>query len=180
MSYESIARRYARAVFELGKETSSLADIAGAVQSFAAAYSSSPELQTVLGNPLVHDKEREAVMREIAERLAIKGLGLNTLQLLLQKRRMAAIPEIARQLGRLVDDDAGLLRAEVTSAGPLAETYLAKLRGELEKATGKKVKIEHRQDASLIGGVVTKIGDRVVDGSLRARLSSFRDALLST
>ena len=93
---------------------------------------------------------------------------------------MAAVPEIARQLGRLVDDDAGVLRAEVTSAGPLAEPFLAKLRAELEKSTGKKVKIEHRQDASLIGGVVTKIGDRVIDGSLKARLSSFRDALLTT
>lgn len=180
MSYESIARRYARAVFELGKETGSLADIAGAVQSFAAAYSSSADLQAVIENPLVLDKERDAVLREICERLGIKGLGLSTLVLLLQKRRMAAVPEIARQLGRLVDDDAGVLRAEVTSAGPLGEAYLAKLRAELEKATGRKVKIEHRQDASLIGGVVTKIGDRVVDGSLKARLSSFRDALLST
>ena len=180
MSYESIARRYARAVFELGKETGSLADIASAVQSFAAAYESSEDLQTVLGNPLVLEKEREAVLAELASRLGIKGLGLNTLQLLLQKRRMAAIPEIARQLGRLVDDDAGLLRAEVTSASPLGDAFLTKLRAELEKATGKKVKIEHRQDASLIGGVVTKIGDRVVDGSLKARLSSFRDALLST
>jgi F-type H+-transporting ATPase subunit delta len=180
VSYESIARRYARAIFELGKETRGLAEIAGAVQDFAAAYTSSTELQAVLENPLVRENEREGVLRDIAAKLGASGMGLNALLLLLRKRRMGAIPEIARQLGRLVDEDAGLLRAEVTSAGPLGEPYLAKLRAELEKATGKKVKIEHRQDASLIGGVVTKIGDRVVDGSLKARLSSFRDALLST
>lgn len=180
MSYESIARRYARAVYELGKETSTLADLSGGVQSFAAAYGSSRELETVLSNPLVPEKEREAVLRDVAERLGVKGNALSTLLLLLHKHRIAALPEIARQLGRLVDEDGGVLRAEVTSAGPLGEAYLAKLRAELEKATGKKVKIEHRQDATLIAGVVTKIGDRVVDGSLRAQLSSFRDALLTT
>lgn len=180
MSYETIGRRYARAIFELGKEDHALTGLSVAVRGLADVYASSAELQIVLENPLVREVEREAVLRDVAERLGIKGLGLSALLLLLRKRRMAALPEIARQLGELVDEDAGILRAEVISAGPLGEAYLGRLRTELEKATCKKVTIEHRQDASLLGGVVTKIGDRVVDGSLKARLSRFREALLST
>jgi F-type H+-transporting ATPase subunit delta len=87
---------------------------------------------------------------------------------------------MVRQLEKLVDDDAGVLRAEVTSATPLNESFLAKLRTELESATGKKVVISHKQDPSLIAGIVTRIGDQVIDGSVKARLDSFRDSLLRT
>jgi len=88
------------------------------------------------------------------------------------------VPEISRQLAKLADEDGQIVRAEVVSAGPLTEAYLDKLRAELERATGKKVLIEQRQDKSLIAGVVTKIGDQVIDGSARARLANFREALL--
>src|SRR5262249_20765386 len=100
------------------------------------------------------------------------------LLLLLRKHRFTALPEIARALSRLVDDDANLVRAQVTSAAPLSEAYLGRLRAELEKATGKKVVIAHSQDPSLLGGAGTRLGDRLIDGSVRARLASFRDALL--
>jgi F-type H+-transporting ATPase subunit delta len=115
---------------------------------------------------------------DIAGRLGVGEKAKNTLRLLVRKRRIAAVPEIARQLARLSDEDAGVLRAEVTSAGPLSEAYLGRLRAELEKATGRKVAVSHKQDPSLIGGVVTRIGDQVIDGSVRARLAGFRDSLL--
>ncbi len=71
-----------------------------------------------------------------------------------------------------------MIRAEVTSAGPLTEAYLNRLKSELEKATGKTVVITQKQDKSLIGGVITRIGDQVIDGSVRARLDGFRESLL--
>ncbi len=110
--------------------------------------------------------------------MGLDGAARSTLRLLAKKRRLAALPDIVRQLARLSDEDQGILRAEVASAGPLTEDYLGKLRAELEKATGKKVVITQKQDRSLIGGVVTKIGDRVIDGSVRARLAGFRETLL--
>jgi F-type H+-transporting ATPase subunit delta len=73
-----------------------------------------------------------------------------------------------------------MVRAVVTSASALPESYLAKLQAEIEKATGKKVAIVHQQDPTLIAGVITRIGDLVIDGSVRSRLSSFRDSLLRT
>jgi F-type H+-transporting ATPase subunit delta len=178
MSYDAIARRWARAIFEIGKETNSVQRLEADVSSFAQTYAESAELSAVLDNPLVPETSREAILVEIAGRMNVSDIAKNTLRLLARKRRLAALPDIARQLARLVDEDQNVLRAEVTSAGPLAADYLDKLAAELSKATGRKVVVSHKQDKSLIGGVVTKIGDRVIDGSVRARLDGFRESLL--
>lgn len=178
MSYEAIARRWARAVFELGKEGGNLADLSRDITAFAETWTNHEELSAIVDNPLIPETSRTAVLREIFDKMGLVDGAKATLRLLAQKRRLAALPDIARALARLVDEDANVVRAEVTSAGPLTEAYLGRLRGELEKATGKKVTITHKQDKSLIGGVVTRIGDQVIDGSVRARLAGFRDSLL--
>jgi F-type H+-transporting ATPase subunit delta len=180
MSYDTIARRWALAIFELGKDASALARLNTDINAFADAYAGSPELKAVLDNPLVAHEAREAIIGEVAQRMALTDVAKSTLRLLARKRRLAALPAIARRLARLTDDDQGLVRAEVTSAGPLSEEYLGKLRGELEKATGKKVVVAHKLDKSLIGGVVTRLGDRVIDGSVKTRLATFRESLLRT
>lgn len=179
MSYDAIARRWARAIFDLGKETGTAARLSADLGSFVQAYTSNDELSLVLDNPLVPEASREAVLVEVASRMELSGTAKDTLRLLARKRRLGALPLIARQMGRLVDEDENVVRAEVVSAGPLSQEYLAKLRAELEKATGKKVVITHQEDKSLIGGVVTRVGDRVIDGSVKTRLANFRDALLS-
>lgn len=178
MSYDAIARRWARAIFELGKETNNVSRLTADIGSFADLYAGNEELSSVLGNPLVPEAAREAVMVEIAGKMGLSDLAKNTLRLLAQKRRVAALPLIARQLARFADEDQNILRAEVSTAGPVSDDYLQKLRAELEKATGKKVSITHKVDKSLIGGVVTRIGDRVIDGSVKTRLSTFRETLL--
>ncbi len=178
MSYDVIARRWARAVFEIGKEGGDLARLSGDIGAFAQTFSGNEQLAEVLDDPLVPEGAREAVVSEIADRMGLVPAAKSTLRLLARKRRLIAIPDIARQLARLVDEAENVVRAEVTSAGPLADDYLARLRAELEKATGKKVVVTHAEDASLIGGVVTKLGDRVIDGSVRARLAGFRESLL--
>lgn len=178
MSYDSIARRWARAIFEIGKEAGTISRVTADVSDFAAAYTGHAELASVLDNPLVPEGAREAVIVDIADRMSLSDVAKSTLRLLSRKRRLAALPDIARQLSRLADEDQNVVRAEVTSAGPLADDYLQRLRAELEKGTGKKVVVSHKQDPALLGGVVTKIGDRVIDGSVRARLAGFRESLL--
>jgi F-type H+-transporting ATPase subunit delta len=178
MSYDAIARRWARAIFEIGKETGAVTRLEAEVSAFAQTYADNAELRTVLDNPLVPEAEREAVIVEIAGRMGVSDAAKSTLRLLAKKRRLVALPDIARQLARLADDDQNVVRAEVQSAAPLSDDYLGKLRAELERATGKKVVVTHHQDAALIGGVVTKIGDQVIDGSVRARLTGFRESLL--
>lgn len=178
MSHEAIARRYARAIFEIGKETATLPVLAREIDDAAAMYAASDELRAALDHPLVPEGQREDVLKELCARASLSETAQSTLRLLARRRRFAALPEIARQLARLVDEEQNVARAVVTSAGPLNEAYLGRLRAELEKATGKKISITHKQDPSLIAGVVTQIGDQVIDGSVRARLSSFRESLL--
>jgi F-type H+-transporting ATPase subunit delta len=178
MSYDAIARRWARAVFEIGKETGSVQRFSADLAAFAETYAETAELAAVLDNPHVPEAAREAILVEIASKMSLSEIAQSTLRLLARKRRLAALPDIARQLARLADEDQNVLRADVTSAGPLAADYLDKLAAELTNATGKKVVVSHTQDTSLIGGVVTKIGDRVIDGSVRARLDGFRESLL--
>jgi F-type H+-transporting ATPase subunit delta len=176
MSYDAIGRRYARALFELGKEEGNLPALQQNFADFAAAYAASAELREVLDNPLVPEKPREAILVEIAQKVGAGETAQRGLRLIAQHRRLRALPDIARHLSRLVDDDAKVVRAEVISAAPLSEAYVQKLKAEIEKVTGNKVTIERTVDPSLIAGVVTKIGDRVVDGSALSRLRSLRSA----
>lgn len=178
MSYDAIARRWARAIFELGKELNAVARLSADMGAFAELYETNAELGPVLENPLVPEASREAVIVEIATRMGLSDTTRSALRLLAKKRRLGAIPLVARQLARLADEDQNIVRAEVTTAGPVTDDYLSKLRVELEKATGKKVTIAHKVDKSLIGGVVTRLGDRVIDGSVKTRLQNFRETLL--
>jgi F-type H+-transporting ATPase subunit delta len=180
MSYDAIARRYARAIFELGQEEGQLSAIADQMASVADVYAQNLELRTVLENPMVADDARQAIVDEIASRLSVGSTPKRALRLITKQHRLRALPDIARHLSRLVDAEAKVLRAEVVSAAPMNEAMLARLRSEIERATGSKVVLSHSVDASLIGGVITRIGDRVIDGSLRTRLLGFRDAAMPT
>jgi F-type H+-transporting ATPase subunit delta len=164
------AERYARAIFELGLEEGSENEIVRKMNDFASLYAATPALRNVLGNPQVRPTERDAILREVAGRLGLGGLELNAVRYLARRRRLRALPEIAERLGRLADARRGVVRATVTAAAPLPESFYERLTRELEALTGKNVTLERRQDASLIAGVVTRIGDNTIDGSLRGRL----------
>ena len=180
MSYDNVGRRYARAIFELGKEEGKASAVADQIAAFAEAYSSSEELRTVLENPLVDDAARTAIVAEIAQRVGASGTAERALRLVTKQRRLRALPDIARHLRRQVDEDDRVVRAHVTTATPPSSGYLERLKSQLEQSTGQKVTLTHSVDPGLIGGVVTSIGDRVVDGSIRSRLLQFRDAARPT
>lgn len=179
MSWEAVAKRYAQAIFELGVETSDVASLTDEVKRMAQVYETSEDLRCVLENPLVSDQERKALIAELSTRLNLSPLGKNTFGLLVERRRVAALPAIAKELGRLADERANIVRGKVTSAVPLSETYFQKLQREIERLTGKKVLLERHQDPALIAGLVVKIGDRIIDGSARARLEQMREQLLT-
>src|SRR5580693_8459752 len=113
MSYDAIARRWARAVFEIGKEAGTVARLEADLSAFAQTYTQHEELRNVLDNPLVAEAAREAVIVEIADRMSLSDVAKSTHRLLSQKRRIGALPAIARRLSRLSDEDQGVLRAEV-------------------------------------------------------------------
>jgi F-type H+-transporting ATPase subunit delta len=175
MSYDAVGRRYARAIFELAKDAGQGDSVAEQVARFAQAYEGSEELTVVLENPLVEPSAREAIVTEVAQRLGANQLTLRALRVVTRQRRLRALPDVARHLQRFVDEDAKTLRAHATTASPVGKAFLDKLKAELERSTGSRVVLTHSVDPSLIGGVITTIGDRVVDGSLRSRLASFRE-----
>ena len=177
MSHEVVARRYARAVFELGQESKSLSQVASNLEAFAAIYSGHAELRDTLANPRVVESDLLAIVAQLCQRLALTDLATRVIRMLAMRRRLRIVPELAAEVRRLTEEAEGTVRAHVTSASPLSDSYLAKLRAELEKATGRKVALQVSTDPSLLAGVVTRIGDRVIDGSARSRLRALGDSL---
>jgi F-type H+-transporting ATPase subunit delta len=178
-SASTIADRYARAIFELGVDDHSLPALAEQLQGFAATYAAELELRSVLENPVVPADKRDAVLRQVASSLGLGTIALNAVRYLASRRRLSILPDIAKHLATLSDEKAGVARAEVTSAGPLPEAFYARLAEELGAMVGRKVMLERRHDPSLIAGVVTRIGDNTIDGSLKGRLEELERQLLA-
>jgi F-type H+-transporting ATPase subunit delta len=178
VSVSIVARRYAKALLELGAETGTLDRLVEEVATVAQAWETSPELRNAVENPLVGLPMKKAVIGELAEQIGATPTTRHALLLLVDRRRMATLPYVARFLRELADARKGVVRAEVTTAAPLSEAYYGRLQAQLEKMTGKKVVVDRKTDPLLIAGVVTRIGDRILDGSLRTRLQSIKDSLM--
>lgn len=178
MSQAPVADRYARAIFELGVETGQLAAITEQVRRFARVYAGSGELRAVLDNPVIEPEKRDAVLADVAARLNLTGNGLNLIRLLASRRKLRVITDIAHRLDRLTDEQAGVVRATVTSARAMPDSFYQRLASELEAATARKIVLERREDPTLIAGFVTRIGDNTIDGSVRGRLDEIERQLV--
>lgn len=180
MSDSAVAERYARALFELADEAGQVAAVAAEIDRFAEAYRASPELERALGNPSVDEAARDALLKELGAQLSLTTLSLNAIRLMARRRRLDAIRDVSAEIRRLADEKAGVVRATVTSPKLLSEAHYARISGELEKRLGRKVLIERKEDPSLIAGVVTRIGDNTIDGSVRGRLNALARELLAS
>ena len=174
----AVAQRYAKALFHLGEEAGQLDGLVGELGRAAATYEASAELRGALENPLVPHAAKKGILGEVAERLSLSPSAKNTLLLLSDRRRLRALPAIMRELRILSDKKRGVVRALVTTAKPLTSAYLDRLKVQLEKMTGNKVELDVSEDPSLLAGVVTRIGDRIYDGSLLSRLREMHAQLL--
>jgi F-type H+-transporting ATPase subunit delta len=178
VSVQIVARRYAQALLELGVESGELDALVEQFATLGGAWDSSDDLRKALENPLVAQPAKKAVLAELCEQIGAAATTRNAVQLLIDRRRVQMLPYVAQYLRELADKRKGVLRAEVTTAAPLSDEYYERLRLQLEKMTGQAVVVDRRTDAALVAGVVTRIGDRILDGSLRTRLASLKDALL--
>jgi F-type H+-transporting ATPase subunit delta len=173
----SLARRYARALLQLGTEEGSFDRMGNEVQGLADAVHSSKDLSEVLSNPAFPRSEREQVLQAIAERVGASQTVKNFARLLLDRERVNILPDVARELSALIDEKAGRVKAIATAAIPLSSNEAENLVRALEKRSGKKVELETRRDPNLLGGVVAKLGDTVYDGSLRTQLKRLQEHL---
>lgn len=173
-----IARRYATALLELGSETGQLDQLVEEVQRLSDAYLGSPDLRAAFADPLVAIQAKKSILSEIGDRVGASPTTKNVAGLLLERRRIAALPAIAGKLREMADLKRGIIRAEVLTAMPLPEEYFSKLQRELERITGRRVALDRKLDPTLICGVVVRVGDTVFDGSLVSRLRQLKDSML--
>jgi F-type H+-transporting ATPase subunit delta len=174
-----VARRYAKAIVALGVETGELEGLVDQLGRAAEAWRASAELRRAIETPTVPAAAKQAILRDLADRLGLGPLARNTVLLLADRRRVRALPEIAAAVRDLAEARRGVVRAEVLAARPLSEDYLGKLRAQLERMTGKRIALDCKDDPSLLAGVIVRIGDTVYDGSLRSRLDGLRSRLVN-
>jgi len=173
----SLARRYARAILEIGVANGNLDKIGADLRALAKAMHDSAELVTVLTNPAIRRADRRRVIDSLLDRIAAAPHSRNLVYLLLDGERLASLEAISREVDAMIEARSGRMSAEVTSAKPLNADQLSQITAALEKLSGKKVDIKRREDPELLGGVVAKVGDVVYDGSLRTQLRNLRDEL---
>lgn len=180
MAAGSLARRYAKALLEIGVASQTYDAIGKEVERIAATMSSSADLRAALANPSFASEKRRAVLEDLIKRLALSKPVRAFVLLLLDKGRIEKLPDIARAYATLVDEHANRVRATVTSPKPLDAATAERIKKALEKQTGKTVVLEKREDPSLLGGIVTQLGDTLYDGSVKTQLEQMRAQLLSS
>jgi F-type H+-transporting ATPase subunit delta len=174
MARSATARRYAKALFELAKESGRVAEVAEELRHMAALLADNRELHDTLFRPLHPVAQRQAVLNGVTERIAASPNVRSFFCLLIDQRRLVNFPAIHEEFERLTHEDAGVRRAEIVAAGALSDDQLERLRQALAARTGCQIEVTVRVDPSLLGGVVAKVGDLVFDGSLRTQLSQLR------
>lgn len=175
----SVARRYARALFGIGLDAGKFEALGEELDGLAGLWRESDELRQALENPVFGAAEKRAVLESILPKVAPTPEVQRFVLLLLERRRITLLPAIARAYRDLTDVHVGRVRAEVTSAEELPAATLDRVRRSLEQRTGKKVIVTPRVDRDLIGGIVARVGDLVLDGSVRTQLDDLRTRLLN-
>jgi len=177
MRSTTAARRYARALFGLARDTNALADIREEIAGLGALLASNKTLRDALMTPLHPAAERKAVVTAIATRAGLSAEVHHFLLFLIDQRRLVAFEAICEEFERLANEASGLVTAEVVSAGPLDDRRQDRLRRALSERTGHEVRLDIRVDPDLIGGAIATVGDMVFDGSLRTQLERLRSNL---
>ncbi|MBN2493277.1 MAG: ATP synthase F1 subunit delta [Deltaproteobacteria bacterium] len=178
MIAHGIARRYAQALLELAPERGG--ELASRLFDFAAVISENRDLGEVLRSPAFSDAERERVLGRLFDLLGVAEPLDRFLKLLIERRRIAALPSIAAAFQALVDERASRVRVEVTSARALASEERARLEARLASGLGMQVVVEARVDPALLAGVAVRVGGLVIDGSLRNQLTALGARLVSS
>ena len=175
----SVARRYARALFGIGVDAGKFEALGDELGELATLWNASDELRQALENPVFRPSEKRAVLEKILPQVAPTPEVQRFVLLLLDRRRIVLLPAIARAYRDLTDAHVGRVRAEVTSSAELTPATLDRVRRSLEQRTGKKVIVTSKVDPDLIGGVVARVGDLVLDGSVRTQLEDLRTRLVN-
>src|SRR5512134_370619 len=173
----ALARRYARALLDIGREEGEVRRVLSELERFASLFEETPALRDVLEASHVNRRDKQAVLEAAVAGVGLLPVTTNFLRLLVDKRRMDILPQILAELRRMVEELEGIERVEVVSAAPLPGAQRELLKSVLSKRTGKRIELEERLEPAVLGGMVVKVGSTVYDGSVRTQLSRMRENL---
>ncbi len=172
-----IAERYARAVFELAREGKSIKALEADIAALEAALGDSTDLVSLISSPLHTRAQQRLAVSALAEKMALSDIMKNALALKASKRRLNVLPQFLAALRRLAAEEKGEVTAEVTAARALTKAQQQKLAKALKASVGKNVNIDLAVDESLIGGLVVKVGSKMIDTTIASRLSNLQNAM---
>ena len=172
-----IAERYAKAVFEIAKETNGLAQLEGNLDELHGVLQSSSDLRALVTSPIYGREDQGRAIDAIAKKAGLMPVMQNVLSLMASKRRLFVVPAMIEQLREMIADEKGEVTAEVVSAQALSPAQAEELSKTLKAQVGKDVKINATVDESLIGGLVVKVGSKMIDTSIRSKLNSLQNAM---
>lgn len=172
--------RYASALFDLAREEKSVDRVAEGLSRFESALNQSSDLQRMVASPVFSSEDQLAAVEAIAAKLGIEGTALNFLKLVTKNNRLAAIGEMIKAYRKLVAVSRGEAAAEVTSAEPLSTKHVDELRQALKATMGHDVQISTSVDATILGGLIVKVGSRMMDNSLKTKLQNLKISMKGT
>jgi F-type H+-transporting ATPase subunit delta len=170
----SVAGRYASALFDLAKDEGKLAEVERDVSVFQGLLSGSTDLQRLVRSPVISADEQAKAIRALAEKAGIGMLTANFLNVLVRNRRLFTLADTLKAFRGISARYRGEVTAEVTSAMALSEAQLIQLKDTLRIEIGKDVQIDTRVDPALLGGLIVKVGSRMIDSSIRTKLDSLK------
>ncbi len=177
MIRSKVSKRYAKALLSLGMEEGRYQEYGKELQDFSTFYESHRELNQAISNPAFKLEDRREVLKALLAKSGYSDTIRNFLSLILDKNRIRALGEISAHYEQLTDEVSGIVRADVVVPRPLSEEAENNLGKVLEQMTSKKVKMNVRQDSGILGGIIVKIGDLVVDGSVKAQVQGIKESL---
>ncbi|HLY54137.1 MAG TPA: F0F1 ATP synthase subunit delta [Stellaceae bacterium] len=172
-----LAGRYAAALFDLADQQKTLDRVASDLSSLDRMIADSPDLVRLIRSPLISRDRQAAAMAALGAKADLALLTRNFIGLVARNRRLFALPGMIRGFHRILADRRGEVTAEVTAAQSLSAGQVEAVTDKLRRAVGSKVAVEVRVDPAILGGLVVKVGSRMVDGSLRSKLQRLQLAM---
>ena len=172
-----VAGRYATALFDLARDANSIDAVQADLQRFDGLIAESADLARLVRSPVFSADEQLSALSAVLERAGIGGLAAQFIKLVTKNRRLFAVADMVRGFRNLVAQHRGEVTAEVTVAEDIRDDHVAALRNALKAVSGKDVDLKIKVDPAIIGGLVVKLGSRMVDSSLRTKLNSIKHAM---
>jgi F-type H+-transporting ATPase subunit delta len=176
-SVSGVSGRYATALFELARDEKSIDAVKADLDGFDALLAESDDLRRLVRSPVFSADTQLKALNAVLDRAAITGIAANFLKVLTRNRRLFAVSDVIRAFRALVAKFKGEATADVTVAEKLSDRNLDALKTALKSVTGKDVALNVNVDPAIIGGLVVKLGSRMVDSSLRTKLNSIKHAM---